>query len=464
MSFSATALVEQSVQVAERPEASFHRPAVEYVTGTSLRGAFASRWIAENDLPANLDASKLAEFTALFHGEISWGMLRENGASVTPLSALTHKYDPAPGCVNPQGFDRAHLLNTDAPGFVGQRCGCGGWLEPGKGKWRGTTAAQSRTRAGLQDVGGRREQARDGHLFTREGIAAGVTLNAHIGGRHPWLNNLAAGDESITIRLGSQLSVHGRCTATLTDQQDGHDAQPARLGDPNVVIIRAESPAVFVDGGGRPQLEPWTVELAERVGTDCDIVARWARPTAIGGWDLASGLPKPEEIAAIAGSTWVIKFTEPLDRTALAELATGVGLRRVEGYGAVTINPPPYTQPGQPELVVETSTEPEASAAASQVDAVAGVPVVVSAVRAAATDIRQQFRNEQADWAAGLLIELASEKLSSSNDDAAAAVDRASSRSRFTELSALQRQTLRSAATHPAETITKIATLIKAGL
>jgi hypothetical protein len=112
---------------------------------------------------------------------------------------------------------------------------------------------------------------------------------------------------------------------------------------------RLASPAVFADAAGRPSLEPDPV-------LDLDgatVERRWARPATWSGWHAASRLPKPDEVCAIAGSTYRITGPAGTLRKLAGRLPReGAGLRRAEGFGDIRIarepwRPPAPAAPGQ---------------------------------------------------------------------------------------------------------------------
>jgi hypothetical protein len=54
----------------------------------------------------------------------------------------------------------------------------------------------------------------------------------------------------------------------------------------------------------------------------------------VGGWHVASGLPKPAELAVAAGSAFIIRTERAVANADIQRLASrGVGLRRHEGFG-----------------------------------------------------------------------------------------------------------------------------------
>jgi len=452
MTIAMTATIEQLVDAGGRPEASFHRRSLPYVSGTVVRGAFAQRWIAEHGLPTASDENRQV-FTEIFHRTIHWGQLVPYGAAVKPLSLLEHKHRERFDGVqcDATGIDRAYL--SDEERLQSQMtCSHGGCrLEPAKGRWSNTAQLlASRTRAGLIDSGERREVAEDGKLFTREGIGVGSVLVGRVHGSHDWLSGLIGQrDPIIAVRFGGQKSVNGRSLIELSADVDTPDA-PAPFGDPTRVVIVAESPCVLVDDSGRPQLNPRLGELAELAGSSAEIIGSWARPVTIGGWDLISGLPKPEEVAVVAGSTWLVQFDGPVGAAGLARLQAGIGLRRVEGYGSVRVNPSMGSDdPSPPPTKLE---EPK------------------SDLRILATEVRRAFTspNADTDWAAGLLLDLATEMtVAEPATDApsrTSVVDRAMTRARVRRLETGERNVLAQAVAQSPDDIRKLAMLVKAGL
>ena len=106
----------------------------------------------------------------------------------------------------------------------------------------------------------------------------------------------------------------------------------------------------FADRGrcGRPPLgfDLPVEEVAELLGGPVRIERRWVRTEVVGGWHAASGLPKPADAALVAGSVFVLRPSGAVDAATLAGLVSnGLGLRRVEGFGVVDVNPAPWRFP-----------------------------------------------------------------------------------------------------------------------
>jgi hypothetical protein len=126
------------------------------------------------------------------------------------------------------------------------------------------------------------------------------------------------------------------------------------------LIVRLTSPAIIVDDAGRPALDP-VAEILRVLGLPSSSVESsrcWTRPVRVGGWHAASGLPKPVELAMELGSVVLLHFHEPPGLEGLLRLARdGVGLRRIEGFGSVQVNPPPWRRT-QPPAAPAVAQEP----------------------------------------------------------------------------------------------------------
>ncbi len=102
--------------------------------------------------------------------------------------------------------------------------------------------------------------------------------------------------------------------------------------------IKLESHAILLDRFLRP-----TSELALDVG-DLTNVLTAAEATTIRGWQSSWGLPKPDDLGLAMGSVFLFKYTgdDPVGlKKRLDEIAMGgIGPRREEGYGRASICEP----------------------------------------------------------------------------------------------------------------------------
>jgi len=103
------------------------------------------------------------------------------------------------------------------------------------------------------------------------------------------------------------------------------------------------SPAILLDKQGLP-----TLKLHLQLDGEWLEPVFWAtRPTFVGGWSTAWGLPKPTALGAAMGSVYVFRTEKTLDEiTPQLELleARGVGDRKDEGFGEVLICHPFHTE------------------------------------------------------------------------------------------------------------------------
>ena len=103
------------------------------------------------------------------------------------------------------------------------------------------------------------------------------------------------------------------------------------------------SPAILRDGQGMP-----TLKLNLQLSGEWLEPVFWAtRPTFVGGWSTAWGLPKPTALGSAMGSVYVFRTRKALEDI-LPQLETleaqGVGDRTDEGFGEVLICHPFHTE------------------------------------------------------------------------------------------------------------------------
>jgi CRISPR-associated protein Csx10 len=321
-----TVRARQRLHLGIRPDSGWVSDSYPFVPGSVLRGALAAAWIAEQ--PPSIAPGDDPDFQALFEGSIRFGPLFTDPRSLWPLSVFRCKYSPTPECAA-SVYDAA--FSDDRP----ETCRCGSPLEQSKGKTDGETVERTQVQmVPEQDV------ALDGGLFSRRAIPAGTELRGHIVGDHPWL----ATEPVRLVRLGGRRSTSGLAEVTLsaTAQVPGHGGLDA---DRNRLVLRLLSPAIFIDGWGRPRWRPDEERLAQVLGVPVELAAEWVRPVAVGGWHVVSNMPKSREFAVAAGSVYVLKLGAAPEADRLHELwRRGLGIRRSEGFGWVSLDrwqPPP---------------------------------------------------------------------------------------------------------------------------
>jgi len=295
---------------------------LRHIPGSVLRGAYAAAWIRRHGQPKSNSV-----FDKLFEGEIQFGPLF-HGSPPLPLSVKVHK----------RGHDDAmcHRAWWDTVLDEGEdlvECpDCHGPLEMSKGEFPDAAPVRNRTHVTLTSS----DTALDGALFTRQVVSApeAMVFRGEIRGPLDLTEELIALE---TLRVGGRRTTVG--AATVRQCPDGPDAAPQRLGDK--LVLRLASPAVFVDGLGRRRQQPDEAALGDLLHTTVSIERWWTRwTTATGGWHIASGLPKPVDVAVAAGSTYLLNTDGTVSDEALKNLVQhGVGLRRHEGFGALAQPP-----------------------------------------------------------------------------------------------------------------------------
>lgn len=319
-----TLIPQQRATIGFRSHNAFRQPTQRHIPGTVVRGAFAAAWITAHGGRTDRERE---EFLDLFEGGVRFGPLFLSG-SHTSLAIREHKYDALPKCAQ-ETWDAA--LGDEAP----SRCpNCRSPLEQAGERFGGSKTVVRRTHVEITDT----NVAKDGSLYAREELDHLAVKRVFPRG---FRGNLIASVQQLdtfralpSVRIGGRLTSHG-----LMDVSIDPDSGPTmpELTSPNRVVLRLRAPGIFVDDWGRPRRDPSLAELTELLGSSASVDRRWTRWTEIGGWHVASGLPKPTEIAVQAGSTYVVTTGEPITDQALLKLAQrGLGLRRHEGFGEVT--------------------------------------------------------------------------------------------------------------------------------
>jgi len=435
-SLRVTVTARQRLALGVGSEVSYFTGTHPFAPGSVLRGALAAAWIAENGPPTA--ARGAAAFRDLFDGPIRYGPMFVPGTVVVPASARRCKYPRDARCES-QAVDEAFETGSRCPACLGP-------LEPGKGQviLPGDVSPERITRTSIDPA---TAKAADGELYAHGALPAGTALTGYIHGRDAWL------ERPRQLRLGGRRTVSGSADYQAVPLGPGEEefmpnewpglavgngpAQPAgsqvppASGQDTSLVIRLTSPAVFTDAAGRPRLEP--DPALDLDGTTVE--RRWTRPVTWSGWHAASRLPKPDEVCAVAGSTY--RLTGPAGTLrGLAERLPreGAGLRRAEGFGDIRI----ARQPWRP---------PPSMARAGQAPAAADVPV-----RAWLQDLHALTLDPpQLRWVADALreLQLARERQPVTGDDGQDAISVLFGRAAAGEFSGRQRERLRVLFTQP---------------
>lgn len=347
----------------------------EIIPGSTVRGALGSAWWNSPDSAFEPDgdpAHRQQEFDRLFARALSVGPAEPTlditrGRSpkmvtFTPNSVLRCKYDcgippldrarplpdPGPCCAQPGGPSQTTAICPvcgRCPSLTPEPDRLGVKAVEGRG-WE--VRARDDLRSFVVRTALENGTPKEGALFTRGVLEprtrpgqgaqiryAGVLLirdatDPQLQAALSWLRGVQ------TVRVGGSLGTMGKCRIEFHDLP----AQPPVGGLDADVALYLMTPAVLVDRGGKPSLDlPSRVtEAARATGSpDAKVTRYWFRPAIASGWHALAGLPKPQDPAVDAGAVVVVRgLTEAgLERL----LEEGIGLRRLEGYGRISLDP-----------------------------------------------------------------------------------------------------------------------------
>jgi CRISPR-associated protein Csx10 len=338
------AIARQGLAIGGPAEVGFDKTTLPYVPGSTLRGALASAWIAEHGIPA-AGSRHRDDFIRLFERDVRYGPLFQDGTTVVPLSAAWCKYPSTPACA---GWSADAAVDGNA--WTCPHCGHG--TDTGKGEVAGVRMRRI-LRTELDDDG----RPIEGRLYARHELDSGATYRGHLTGTHPWLQ------QPREICLGGRTSTRGLAQVQLAPEPGEPAARviPASAAADGALVVRLTSPAVIVDGAGRPAFDPVPaiLQVLEMPASAVENRRCWVRPVRVGGWHAASGLPKPTELALEMGSVVSLRFRDQPSPESLRRLATeGIGLRRIEGFGSVQVNPPPWRLAEVPSTTLAPAQQP----------------------------------------------------------------------------------------------------------
>lgn len=328
------------VSVGKGPEVTFSREAQAVISGGTIRGALAAAYCRDHGF--DWTSPRLRD---LFERHAWFSQARPVHWELDGMSTVRCKYPKDDECRR-AARDLALIVADDREQIPSRCPACRGAWSQGKG-WRKPAGDRDPIVATIrtQLEGG---VAKEENLFTRRALETGTELTGTIRIDESvdpeslrWL------ESEHDLRVGGQRSVLGAARWSTQRGEPAPDHGPL----PPRVVLRCLSPMIVVDDHGAATLDPGLM-LRRRLGDQLTVVARWTRPVRVAGWHMASGLPKPEDWALDAGSTFVVEGAP----SGLADLlADGLGLRRREGYGAVTIVDQPPTPPRtEPEPALAT--------------------------------------------------------------------------------------------------------------
>jgi len=332
------------VAVGGRPEAGNLISGLPFVPGSSLRGALAALWRGKLGLGSE-------EFMRSFvSGRIRFGFLYPvSGQTASrPVPHSVHTCKATPGPRSKLGHGVVDLLvHPDR-----ERCtDCGSRLIPWPVEFEGEDprlALSPHNRIEFES-----QTVREGGLFAYEGLGEGTHLRGFVVGEEAadveaLLEGLGVGlDQPFRLRLGRRKGALGHIECQLgevSQEKSGIGLFPdgAKVPEswPETDLLRVDllTPAIVVDEHlrYRKALTPGDVGLALE-----SFEGSFGQAEVISGWHSARGLPKADQVAITKGSSYLVRRPPEGAGEELEVLRSvareGVGIRRVEGFGVVSV-------------------------------------------------------------------------------------------------------------------------------
>jgi CRISPR-associated protein Csx10 len=201
--------------------------------------------------------------------------------------------------------------------------------------------------------------ARPGFLFSQEELPAGSQFRGYIYGRQNELERLMeqldiAFQETLTGFIGRRHS--GKCELKLSNA-------PTLVETPHIfpwsnesgewVTLTLSSDSILVDRLLRPvtglkRRDNLVAFLDFPPQVKVEVKKAFAESRTISGWSGVGEMFRPDDLALVAGSTFLLHFEDgasQLVRDWAEKLyEEGIGLRRAEGFGRVTFSHPVHVR------------------------------------------------------------------------------------------------------------------------
>ena len=378
------ARLDEPLIISEKAEAGNEFYTVNYIPGSSIRGALAGRVAAQHDLD---QAEVYAAFVRLFF----------RGGVVFPSLYPARREDKRiyPALPAPLDLFSCELYSGFAPAGTFPRHGAVGLTAPEMAARQGGTifdlsedllprcpVCHSRMKPlggflGLHPVPKRIEPTRvtemhvhidpitrraaGGDLFGFDALAPGQYLVGEMtcADAAAWedlsaLAGLPLKDGQITLRLGkANRRGYGQVTLWI-ERQKGREhpwyqlSLSQRVTDPKApLVLTLLTDAIVPDRWGRFQTSFDNAWLGEALGVKVEVKHSFCASRAVDAFNAHLGLPRWRDVALRAGSAVRLEIAEAIDLPELLKRLgdverRGLGLRRNEGLGRVVFNHPLY--------------------------------------------------------------------------------------------------------------------------
>lgn len=331
-------------------------PTHDYLPGTSILGAFVSRYVLlTKQRGADTAALHLDDtfFRWCLSGSLSFG----NAYLVARGEYKEYELLPTPLSLEQERDSKTvyNLLSADGPldvktDPVGAFCAF-------EGSHLIVEAPEKELHFHHTRADRLRGRSTEGELFSFEALSAGQVFAGQILGEQQELEKLKAffGNRFQASLGRSRSAQYGQVEMELGAIETAGTAAQAwnDLSGEKEVVIQLTSPAILRNELGFPDasVETFRKYLAEALGSEqFDIEQCFARTETVENYVAVWKLKRPADHALTAGSTFLLSFSEPIG-TKLVErlkqlLERGIGERRKEGFGRLMLLPelePSYT-------------------------------------------------------------------------------------------------------------------------
>lgn len=353
--------------ISEQPAIGNEVETLDYIPGSALRGMLADLYLRSGGAANN-------DFRNVFcSDDVSFPNLYPTHCNPLPLSAFTCKRHPGFISEEIQDSDNINrgvwnLLFEDFSAFSGSvhnrqhKDQCDGPLKPHIGWYDGGTSDPTSgkalerlltTRTAIHPKSG---SALDGSLHSQQELAADSTFNGLLlssAGYDNLLNavitHLGGLDTSIIAYTGrrraGQLKIEIKPFAHATSAPFFFNGWQQGT-DPCYFTLTFTSDVILVDRLLRPiiSLDSQTLKNEMQFPVDVCVEKAFVSSRRITGWNAVAQIFKPDDVAMVKGSSFLLKITEADKRKVEAwmdeKTQAGIGLRRAEGFGRVSFAEP----------------------------------------------------------------------------------------------------------------------------
>jgi CRISPR-associated protein Csx10 len=170
---------------------------------------------------------------------------------------------------------------------------------------------------------------------------------------------------------GSQSAGYGHVAVQLLEDDSWNEVGldwEERSSQPKLTVTLLSN-LILRDDFGQPTTDPQILikELSESLGTNLKYLDSYANVEVVGGFNRKWGLPLPQVLSITAGSVFVFKKPEKILATSVHNVESqGIGERKIDGFGRISINWIAEIEKFQVENISKTNHNHESESATNQ--------------------------------------------------------------------------------------------------